>query len=158
MATAVVKNLRDGVLTIRDSVGSHVTVTLDEGNLSYTEHKNTIPVMDRGVLDHLRAGDEQEMDVSFGMKFVELGGTASATSAYEALTQRGNASNWGSTRPEDVYTVSLDFETLNTSNARHELIQFMDFYFESIDLTEGDEFDVLTVAGKSFSTNPLISP
>lgn len=157
MASYETRNLRDGVLTVFDKANSvHHTVTLDEGDLSWTQTNNVIEVLDRGVLDHIRKGDESPMDVSFSMKYQNLQAD-SATTTYEAIKGIGEASAWDSTRGEDVYCVSLVFQVLNTSDAVEESINFRDFFWTSIEFSEGDEYNTLAVSGRSFRTTPTIA-
>ncbi len=66
-------NLRQGVVRIRS--GDTVVLTKEalftEGDLTYTNTKNTIQVKNRGKLDHLRKGDEEAVTFSFSAKFVD---------------------------------------------------------------------------------------
>ena len=66
-------NLRQGVLRIRsgDTVVLTKEVLFTEGDFTYTVTKNTIQVKNRGVLDHLRKGDEEAVTFSFSAKFVD---------------------------------------------------------------------------------------
>ena len=54
-------NLRQGVIRIRsgDTVVLTKEAAFTEGDFTYTNTKNTIQVKNRGVLDHLRKGDEE---------------------------------------------------------------------------------------------------
>jgi hypothetical protein len=66
-------NLRQGVIKIRsgDAVPLIKTAAFTEGDFSFTRTKNTIQVKNRGVLDHLRKGDEEAVTYSFSAKFVD---------------------------------------------------------------------------------------
>jgi len=161
------RNLRDGVLTIYGKItvgpwGPNTTIwhtiALDAGDLSWTETQNVIEVMDRGVLDHIRKGDEAPVDLSFSLKYQNLyGAGAAATTAYEAIKGVGEADTWRSVRDEDVYCVSLDFQVFNTSDTLEETVSFHDFYHTSIEFAEGDEYNTLSVTGRSFAVCPSVS-
>ena len=154
------RNLRDGVLSVYDKGRAHhITVSLDAGDLSWTETQNVIEVSDRGVLDHVRSGDEAPMDVSFSLKYQGLyasGGVAGIT-PYEAIKGVSGAAAYVNTQASDVHCSSLQFQVLNTSDTAEETIIFRDFYHTSIEFAEGDEFNTLSVTGRSFKTVPAIS-
>jgi len=157
MATFNTRNLRDGVVTLYDLTRTaHMTIALDEGDLSWTQTQNVIEVMDRGVLDHIRAGDESPMDISFTIKYQNLQADT-VTTAYEAIRGVGEAATWDSTRNEDVYCFSADFRVLNTSDTTEETISFRDCFYTSLEFSEGDEYDTLAVTGRSFTTAPTIT-
>lgn len=160
MATYNTRNLRDGVLTVKAPGSGKTTawhtVALDEGDLSWTETQNVIEVSDRGVLSHIRKGDEAPMEVNFTLKYQSLEATT-GTTCYEALKGVDGASNWKSTRDEDVYCVSLQFEVLDTSDSTEETIMFTDFFWTSIEFGEGDEYNTLSVTGRTYQTAPTIS-
>ena len=64
MATnPLTRNLRDGQLVISDGAGSptSLTLTLDNGDLEWTEPEEEVEIKDRGVLDHVRPGDQQSL-------------------------------------------------------------------------------------------------
>ena len=158
----ITRNLRDGVLTVFDQgANSAATLTLDEGDLTWTEVQNVIEVLDRGTLDHIRKGDEAAMDVSFSIKFHDFYTPSAGDDGfypYEAIKGVNQCSNWTSTRNEDVYCVSLEFQIWNDDDtAVIETIKFFDFYWTSIEFSEGDEYNTLSVSGRSFATEPEIS-
>ena len=157
-SVSVVRNLRDGVLTLRDGAGNHTTITLDSGGLKYGEATDPKLIKDRGALSHLRKGDDKLMDVGFAIQFHDMYGQGTDVRAYEALKKLNNASSWTSTRGEDVYTLTLDFDVLGTGNSLFERISFRDFWHETIKLEEGEETDWLTVTGKAFRTQPTVTP
>jgi len=157
-----VRNLRDGELQISDGGANSITLVLDEGNLSFEETRNVINVLDRGVLDHRRAGDEAPISVSFSLKYeyllADTGDTAEAISVREALTQSGAASSWASTdstgRP---FSTRLTFWVKNPDTAgKDEKIVFEKFHPTSIRVAEGDP-TMIEVTGEDFETIPTIT-
>jgi len=165
--TKVTKNLRDGVLTVTDGASASVVVYLDEGDLSFTRTSEFVQVLDRGALSHTRKGNEVPVPVSFSVKFVgfqqDVGG---AISLYEALTQTGGASGWTSDSEDGqgnafdgVYSVILTFVINDgkASAAAQDTLAFAMFHTESIDFSEGDDYDTLSVSGFAFETTPTIS-
>ncbi len=67
------KNLRQGRVDIEDgsTVALTKTAAFTEGDFTWTRTKNVIQVKNRGVLDHLRKGDEEAITFSFAAKFVD---------------------------------------------------------------------------------------
>lgn len=67
------KNLRQGRIDIEDGSTVKLTKTaaFTEGDFTYTRTKNTIQVKNRGILDHLRKGDEEAITFSFSAKFTD---------------------------------------------------------------------------------------
>ena len=160
MATFNTRNLRDGVVTFKSTtVGAtavHQTIALDEGDLSWTQTQNVIEVSDRGVLSHIRAGDQAATDISFTLKYQNLQ-VDTATTPYEAIRGVGAASTWKSTDSSDTYTISTFFQVFNTSDVLEETLRFDLFYWQSIEFSEGDEYSTLAVTGRSFTTAPTIT-
>ena len=154
------RNLRDGVLSVYDKGRAHhMTVSLDSGDLSWTETQNVLEISDRGVLDHVRSGDEAPMDISFSVKYQGLytvGGAAGVT-PYEAIKGVSGAAAYVNTLATDVHCSSLQFQVLDTSDDVEETVIFRDFYYSSIEFAEGDEYNTLSVTGRSFRTAPVIS-
>jgi len=159
------KNLRDGVLTLSDGdtpTPNTLELTLEEGDLNFTETTNKIVVKDRGRLDHVRDGDEEQLTVSFTLKYVELikQSTASAPTPYEALKNIGAASTWVTTDTYcgGVYSLDLLFKVIAPCDTEQdELITLSDFYVTSIEFKEGDEYNTLSVEGESLLTTPTVT-
>ena len=152
------KNFRDGVLTIKGQTSDgavHHTVVLDQGDLVWTQTQEVIEVLDRGALGHIRKGDERRVDVGFMLKYQNLQADT-VTTAYEAIKQVGAASTWQNLDSNDIYTISLVFELLNTSNSVEETITFDRFFWESIEFHERSDYDTLLVTGGSFQVVPGI--
>lgn len=170
MAT-VVKNFRDDILHISDDSGTGggntITLVLEEGDLTYTESNEFSQILDRGVLSHVRAGNEVPVTFSFSVQFVGFQDDASsgAISAYEALTLTGGASGWTSSAQDadgsaydGVNAVVLDF-VINDGTASpsaQDTLTFDPTFIESIEFSEGDP-SMLSVSGFAFVTAPTIS-
>lgn len=67
------KNMRQGRIYVRsgDSTPLVKECLFTQGDFSYTTAKATIQILQRGVLDHLRKGDEQAVTFKFSAKFVD---------------------------------------------------------------------------------------
>ncbi len=158
----ITKNIRDGVLKIQDGDSNEIEVKLVDSGLSFTTHDNKVHVLDRGVLDHMRPGDEQAVDVNLNLKFTQFisHDDGEDVTPYEAITNTGNAADWVSTNDDggDVYTVTLEFTISNPDSTKQdEVITFAKCAFETpADFGEGADYSTLVVSGKDFETAPTI--
>lgn len=156
------RNLRDGVLVINDGGGSPETLTIavDEGDIRIEEVSNAVEVLDRGVLDHVREGDQEPVTVEFSLKFQEFiadTGAASPT-PYEALRKIGNASAWASTRGVgEKYCLNLIFTIASPAGAPNEVVTLADFYHTRIAFAEGADYNTLSVSGRAWITTPSVA-
>lgn len=157
------RNLRDGLLTIVDGTTptpNSLVIPLQNGDLNFTEMNNMVTIKNRGVLDHRRPGDEEEMAVSFSIKFVQWAyatGTSTGVSPIDALRKRNGASAWASTGPAcGPYCVDLKFSINNPCvSGDKEHLTFPDFVVTDIKFGEGAEADTVTITGRSFATTPV---
>ena len=158
------RNLRDGQLAINDGSPSPNTITLalDEGDLVWTERSRVVNVLDRGDLSHMRQGDEQPVTGRFTLKFVEFisSGAPADPTPYEVLNRIGAAASWTSTNDDngDVYTLELVFTITNPDpSGSDETVTFAKLCPARIELSEGDEYDTLSVEFQDFETAPTIA-
>jgi len=148
----VTKNLRDGQLTIKDGAAATIVVALDEGDLSFTVDTTPREIKDRGAHDHLRLGDENAIEMSFTCKFTRYQGRGGGDpSVRDGLKQEGNASGWTTTNTDggDVYTTDLDF-LISDPDGTNELLAFAKFAVDTLEFSEGEEYDTLSVSGKAY--------
>lgn len=152
------RNFRDGILAIVDNTPTtpnKLIIPVMDGNLTWTEHTPKAMVMNRGKLYSRRAGNEQEVDVSFDVTFTQLvhANGSSGVSVRDALTKTGGASAWVSTDTVcDVYAVDLFFQMLDPEDqTKTEQVTISKFSPDTLKFAEGDP-NKLTVSGKAFST------
>lgn len=161
-----VHNFRDGALTIKDNAGTPHTlaVTLMDGNFAWSEKRDIKIIRARGLLDHLRLGDEQVMPVSFKFKYTELLG-ASVT-PYEILKGVGGAAAYTYTAKTgagydltdacDVKVVQLFF-VVTLVGGGTESMEFPNFAYETVDFSEGEEANEIGVVGICPQQAPIIT-
>ena len=158
------RSLRDASLVIKDDSANQITVSTDEGDLTWTENIDVKEIIQRGVIKHALAGNEQACDVSFTTRFTELIGVSSEEAPYAALHNIVPADGWVSHARDaaEVYQVQLIF-TVNTPMASpgvgdvdYETITFAYFYVTTLTFTEGDDYSTLAVTGRDFETRPTI--
>lgn len=159
-ASTITKNLRDGLIRFLDGAGTPDTydVTVDEGNLQWTETQNVIPVLDRGALGHPRLGDDAPVEWQFDVKYTELFDDTTEGTVYEWLRRINNFSATVSTlTTTDVFTFKMRFYVDDPGGGTDELIEFPDCYWTQIRFQEGDQYNRLSLQGQSFAVKPTVS-
>jgi len=150
-----VKNLRDGTIKVQvdnDGGGNagEVEVTLEEGDLQWTESRPVQMHMDRGTLDHARRNvQDQLVELSFSVMYTDhLDPNSASPTLYEALTQQGAAASWVSQNfDSDDYAVNLEFTVSDPAGGSDEEINFDRFNITSIEFSEGDPYNKLQITG-----------
>lgn len=137
-------DLKDCTFKIKDGGSNELEIKIGEGTLTFSEKKNMEYTRDRGVLDDVREGDEEPMDVSFEFVWTYLKGPSSASTISggtptieDALKQRGAATSWTSSDADTCrpYSVDLEIEHAPTPSncGDKETITLPDFRWESLD-------------------------
>ncbi len=120
-----------------------LTIKIGEGNLSFSEKNPMEYKRDRGVIDTVRKGDEEPMDVSFEFWWEFLKASTGLTPTIEdVLKKRGEASSWLSTGAT-CEPYAIDIEILydpDCSGIENEKIILPEFRWESLnhDLKAGN--------------------
>lgn len=149
-----VRSLKDGTIKLRvddNGAGSEgsVTVNLEEGDLSFTERTPVVIHRDRGVLDHARKASAEALELAFSMMFQSFTKHADPT-PYQVLKKLGSASSWVSQESNsDAWAVDVEFTIADPAGGASEVLSFDRFVPEEVGLQEGEEFDRLTVTGRS---------
>lgn len=131
-------DLKKAVFKIKDgsTTPKEITIKVGEGNLTFSEKKNMEYVLDRGVLDTVKEGDQVPVEVNFEFMWEYIMGSSSlAPGVFEAL--RGTAPGWVSTDTDACRPFAVDLEVTYTptpaSCGDMETITFPDFRHESLD-------------------------
>ena len=121
-----------------------MTVTIGEGNVTYSEKRPVDFTLDRGLIDTVRLADEEPIDVSmdFTWEFLSSGTGDTVPTIEEALKKTGLASAWVSSSTDPCQPYSVDLEIYNNpvcGAEESEIITIEEFYWESLDhdLREG---------------------
>ena len=113
-----------------------IEIKVGEGNLTWTEAKTMEYLLDRTLLDEVRAGDEVPMDVSFDFIWDYLTGSGGVPSIEDALKQVNGASTWISTDADlcRPYALDIQIEYIPTNCIAQdkEVITLPDFRYESL--------------------------
>lgn len=151
-------SLKNCTLKIQDATAVtplSITLKFGDGNFTWSEKRNREYVRDRGILDTVRDGDDEPVDVKFEGVLEYYTGPSGAPTPEDALTKTGDASAWVSTGATcEPYAVDLILTNTPqcTGTALKETYTFADFRHESID------YDVkagtISVTGKCNITKP----
>jgi hypothetical protein len=161
---APVKNLRDGTLVISDAGGpgggNAITVTLDNGDLSWSEQNPVDMISDRGTLDHARQGNDVPVEGSFSIQYTDhLDPNSANITPYEAMTKQGSAAAWVSDASNggDGYAGIMTFTITDPAGGSSEVITFTEVYWEGIDFAEGTPSDTLSANFRCLQTRPTFA-
>jgi hypothetical protein len=141
---------------------NELEIKIGEGNLTYSEMVNRQYIKDRGLLDEVRNGDEEPMDVRFDFKWDYIQGSSVSSDAppsvEEALKQTGQAAGWTSTDSDACRPYAVDIVLLNVPSPSGcgdmETITLPDFRYEEIphDLRAG----TISCTGKCNATKAIV--
>jgi hypothetical protein len=139
-ATFAAIDLKYAVIKVKDgsSPVNELEVVIGEGNLTYTERRELIYETDRGLLDEVRLGDEQPMDVTIDFRWdyiTALTGSGTPT-IEEAIKKKGEAAAWVSTDSDACRPYAVDLEVTYTPNCsptgNTEVITLPDFRYDDL--------------------------
>ncbi|QDU78982.1 hypothetical protein Pla110_06860 [Polystyrenella longa] len=164
--SSIVRNLRDGELVVKDGTTPtplSMTVLLDEGDLTWTERTNTIEVKDRGSISagHTRKGDEESISISFSAKWTQLMGKVESRGdplqLYELLTFASGTEATSTSADGEQDTLHFEFTLLDPAGVASEKIVFAKVYRESLTMSEGEDFNLISFDGRDFEVAPVVS-
>lgn len=133
-----------------DIAPRQLQVRIGEGNVMWTEKRPIVYVKDRGLLDTVREGDEEPVEVKLDATWVFLKASTGQTPTIEdVLKKRGEASGWTTSASDacEPYAVDLVIEyTPPCSTEDLEVYELRDFRYEELaqDLKQGQ----ISISGK----------
>jgi len=148
------KDLRDAQITFRDGAtpANTLTITADEGTLTWTEPQSLNVLLNRGALAEFQDGDEAPVDVSFDFFWADYLTDAANPLPYDALRREHAAAAWQSTRPPgESYCLDVILTVQGHGAEPDEIITFEDFAKESVNPSENTERNSVSVAGKAMA-------
>lgn len=157
MAEPVTMDLKECTIKLVDGAGTPVTLTIkiDDGNLSYTRRKNIEYRKDRGLLDSVREGDQEPMDLSIEARFNAIKSqSGNPITITEFLEQEGAGSALVTTGGTcEPYAIDVQVEVnRDCGTTNDEILTFSEFRFEEI----GGDFKAgtLSISGKCNALKP----
>jgi hypothetical protein len=130
--------LRNCTFKIKDGGGKSLAIKVGDGNLTYTEKRTIEYTRDRGILDEVRQGDEEPMDVSFDFQWDYIVGDDPTPSVEEAIKGIGLAetAGWVSSDSDACRPYAVDLEITNSPTPSGcgdiEVITLPDFRWENL--------------------------
>jgi hypothetical protein len=121
-------------------------INIGEGTLSWVEKVTREYSKNRGLLDTVRNGDEEPMDVNFDLLYeyvrTQSGASAGAVSPVDALKKQNGASAWVTTSTDACEPYAIDIEVRNDppcGGQEIEVVTLPDFRHEQLtyDLRQG---------------------
>lgn len=134
--------------------GRQVKVKVGEGNLSWDENRTIEYILDRGVIDEVREGDEVPIDVNLDIQWQFITGDAGdpgggLATLEDVLKQAGLASSWVSS-DEDAcrpYAVDIILDYVPAcSTVKKEFIVLKDYRWEK--MSHDAKAGTLSTSGK----------
>lgn len=120
-----------------DSGGNELEVKIGEGTLTYTEKRNIEYKKNRGLLDTVREGDQETIEVNFDFIWEYLRSTTTEPiTVEEALKNTGRASDWVTTSPDicEPYCVDIIIHYHSPcEDINDEVITLQYFRWDSLD-------------------------
>jgi len=115
-------------------------IKVGEGNLTWSEKKAREYKLDRGLLDQVRDGDQQPMDVSFQLMYEELTAGTPATdppTPEDVLKRRDPADEWLNTDPANCNVFAINISLIHNPalcvGVKKEKVVLPKFRYEQLD-------------------------
>lgn len=135
-----------------------IEIKIGEGNLTYTEAKDYKYLLDRGLLDTVKEGDEQPLEVSLEFVYEHVTtGTSEAISPVDALKRKNAAIEWVSSSSDLCEPYSVDIEVDHAApcgTSQDEMTLMPEFRYDSLDFNLQDA--TIAVAGKCNTTEAVV--
>lgn len=134
-------------------------IKIGDGNVTFTEAKERIYDLDRGLIDTVRDGDQQPLELSLEFTYVYVSAeSGKAPSPVDALKQIGEAAEWVSSSSDQCEPYAVDIELRHCvpcGTDQNEKLVFSDFRWESLeyDLQEAS----IAVSGRCNATDATVT-
>jgi len=155
-------DLKNATIKIYDGTTptpNQLEIKIGEGSMNYVERRNIEYVLDRGLLDEVREGDQVPVDVNFDFTWVYLKASTGVTPTVEdAVKKRGEAAAWTSTDVDECRPYAVKIVVLLTPACgadQNEEIVLTDFRYEELDHNLSD--GTVSVSGKCNITEATVS-
>ena len=132
-------SLKKSTMKLKDGSGTPKTITIKfgQGNLTYSEKRTMEYLLDRGVVDEVREGDDVPVDVKFEGKWEYVTAeTGDPPTIEDCLKNVGEADDWVSSDSDTCRPYALDIEVTYApacTGVQNEVIVLSDFRWENID-------------------------
>lgn len=129
-----------------------------EGNIEHTKNKDPQIDLDRGVLDGARSGNQQPMDVSFGIVYDWLrSSTSGVPTADEVLEREGEAADWSNAAADECEPYQVTLKVIDAPDCGSALAEVIIYpYFLPQTINASVEAASISVTGVCVATKPLV--
>jgi hypothetical protein len=146
----------DAVVTF---LPQQIEIKVGDGNISWSESQEMNYDLDRGVLDTVRQGDDQPMELSIDMTYEHIRtGTSETITPDDALKGVGSAAEWvtSSADPCEPYAIDIIVEHVAPcGSSQDETVTFPDFRWESLNHDIGGA--TISATGRCNVTAPTVA-
>lgn len=153
-------DIKDCELKFVAGDSEELVIKVGEGNISWSEKVNREYMLDRGLLDAVRDGDEEPCEFSMDIAYVYYSGgvdSANDVSPDDFVKQIGGASAYTSTDSDLCNPYAIDIVLTHSPNPGTcgdiEILTWTDFRYESID--HDVRAGTISMSGKCNQTKPV---
>ena len=126
------RSLRDATITISDGGTLDVVLKVGEGNFTFTERQNVEYIRDRGVIDTVRLGDDEPVDVSFDIMWDWIF-ASTLSSDSDAIRDIIQGTGYTTTGAEcEPYACDITMVIQDAVCSNNETITLVDFRWEEL--------------------------
>ncbi len=132
-------DIKKAKIYFRDGSTNSIQVKVGDGTLTYDEKRTIEYLLERGLIDEVREGDQVPMDVSFNLRWEHImsdsGDSESIPSLDEVLKQLGAASGWVSSDTDSCRPYAVDVVIVYTPTCDSEIVEQItlpDFRWETL--------------------------
>ena len=109
---------------------------------------------------HTRRGDEESIAISFTAKWTQLLGKSASGAdplqLYELLMFASGAGPASTSRDGEQDTLRFEFTILDPAGVASEKVTFEKVYRETLTMSEGNEFNLISFSGRDFEVAPTV--
>jgi hypothetical protein len=136
-----------------------IEVKIGEGNLTFTESKEYEYLLDRGILDAVKEGDEQPLEVELEFVYEHITtGTSESITPVDAFKNKGSAAEWVSSSDDlcEPYCVDIEIEhDVPCGTSQDELTLLPEFRYDDLEFNLQDA--TISVSGKCNATEATVT-
>lgn len=122
-------------IKLKDGGSNYIEIGVDAGSLEYVEKRNVEFVKRRGLLDTVREGDEEPIDVSFQFAWSDLTAHGGDPPTIEDVLK--NKEGWASTSPDPNAPYCIDIEITKNCGSQ-EVILLEEFHYAELSHSTAD--------------------
>lgn len=130
-------DMKNCIFRLEDGGSNYLALSVGDGTLTYSETKQREYLMEKGVIDTVRNGDQVPMEVSFSFRWTFIRSNhATQPSIEDALKQRYNAAAWATTSADPCEPYCVDIICIHDplcSTEMRERVTLPYFRYEKLD-------------------------